>query len=337
MSRNIIALASVLAMSLITAAYSQTYQVPEILYYKFNNGTTTTPNYAVPGQGLNPALLLNMSMGPGGQFDSALVGNGGTGTTTYVNSGWNMNVGTSSWTISLWINGFPSVTGTSYIFGNDITTSFRCFTNGAAGSGNITLRANNFANVNVTGVLPGPSVIHFVYDSGTPSVRTYVNGFFQSSVAQAALNLSATVPFKVGSYGTATSIPVGAMVDEFRFYNRALDSAEIAATWNHALPHTVTGVSLQIDEIPSGYGLEQNYPNPFNPITTIKYDLPKESQVTLKLFNILGQEVATLVNEEQKAGYKSVDWDGSNVSSGVYFYRMQAGDFMQTRKLVLLK
>ncbi len=136
-----------------------------------------------------------------------------------------MNVGTSDWTISLWINNFPAVTGTSYLFGNDITTSFRCFTNGAAGAGNITLRGNGITNVNVTGVLPGPSVVHFVYDSSVPEVRTYVNGVFQSSVPQAAFNFNATVPFKVGSYGTATSIPVGALIDEFRFYNRALGAS----------------------------------------------------------------------------------------------------------------
>ncbi len=237
--------------------FAQTYSVPEILYYKFNTGTTTTPNYASPGQGSPNADLINMTMGPGGQFDNALVGNAGTGSNTYVSTGWTMNLGTSNWTISLWINNFPAVTGTSYLFGNDITTSFRCFTNGAAGAGNITLRANGFTNVNVTGVLPGPSVVHFVYDSSVPEVRTYVNGVFQSAVAQSALNLNAAVPFKVGSYGTAASIPVGALIDEFRFYSRALDAAEISGTWNQSLP-TGGGAVLNPDRV-CDYGLIPPY------------------------------------------------------------------------------
>lgn len=90
-------------------------------------------------------------------------------------------------------------------------------------------------------------------------------------------------------------------------------------------------------ELPKEFALSQNYPNPFNPTTTIKYDLPKESHVTLTMYNILGQEVITLVNEDLKAGYQSVQWNAGNVASGVYFYRLQAGDFVQTKKLLLLR
>jgi hypothetical protein len=198
-----------------------------------------------------------MGMGPGGQFDNALMGNGGTGTNTFVNSGWNMNLGASNWTISLWVNNFPAVTGTSYLFGNDFTTSFRCFTNGAAGPGNITLRGNGITNVDVTGVLPGPSVVHFVYDSSVPAIRTYVNGVFQNSVPQAAFNFNAAVPFKVGSYGTASSIPVGSLLDEFRFYSRALDAAEISGTWNQTLP-TGGGIAQNPNAV-CDYGLIPQY------------------------------------------------------------------------------
>ncbi|HCV42474.1 MAG TPA: hypothetical protein DGH68_03250 [Bacteroidetes bacterium] len=89
--------------------------------------------------------------------------------------------------------------------------------------------------------------------------------------------------------------------------------------------------------LPKEFALEQNYPNPFNPITTIKYDLPVDSRVSLVVFNILGQEVVMLANGEQKAGYRSVEWNASNVASGVYFYRLEACNFTSVKKLLLLR
>ena len=94
--------------------------------------------------------------------------------------------------------------------------------------------------------------------------------------------------------------------------------------------------------IPSEYILMQNYPNPFNPITTLRYDLPEDGYVNIAIYDMLGREVKTLVNSKQDAGYKSVIWDATNdfdkpVSAGVYLYKIQAGEFVQTRKMVLLK
>ncbi len=88
---------------------------------------------------------------------------------------------------------------------------------------------------------------------------------------------------------------------------------------------------------PQLFALEQNYPNPFNPATTIRYAVPHRSRVTLTVFNMLGQQAATLVSGEVEAGYHEVQFNGSGLASGVYFYRLQAGDFVQTRKLLLLK
>lgn len=100
----------------------------------------------------------------------------------------------------------------------------------------------------------------------------------------------------------------------------------------------ITSIS-QIDyqKLPQNYSLSQNYPNPFNPSTTIKYDIPKESFVKLKIYDILGREVKTLVKEQKSAGTYKVTFEASNLSSGVYFYRIQAGNFVQTKKLILLK
>ena len=93
----------------------------------------------------------------------------------------------------------------------------------------------------------------------------------------------------------------------------------------------------QISTRPSAYRLEQNYPNPFNPTTTIRFALPRCSQVSLILYNILGQTIATLVDKQLPAGEYQVTLHGDRLSSGVYFYRIVAGDFAQARKLVLLK
>jgi hypothetical protein len=90
-------------------------------------------------------------------------------------------------------------------------------------------------------------------------------------------------------------------------------------------------------ELPSEYSLKQNYPNPFNPTTVISYQLPVISNVSLKIYDLIGKEIATLVNEEQSAGWKEVQWNASNVASGVYFVRFQAGAFVETKKMVVLQ
>jgi hypothetical protein len=89
--------------------------------------------------------------------------------------------------------------------------------------------------------------------------------------------------------------------------------------------------------IPAVFELSQNYPNPFNPSTIIRYGLPHTSTVSLIVFNTLGQKVAELVNGTQVPGYHEVRFEGTTLASGVYFYRIRAGDFVQTRKLMLLR
>ena len=100
---------------------------------------------------------------------------------------------------------------------------------------------------------------------------------------------------------------------------------------------SLTDVEESPMDIPVESSLKQNYPNPFNPSTTIRYELPKASHVTLTVYDLLGREVATLVNDVEEPGYKSVQWDASRFSSGVYFCRLTAGEFIQTRKLLLVR
>ena len=89
--------------------------------------------------------------------------------------------------------------------------------------------------------------------------------------------------------------------------------------------------------LPSEYKLHQNYPNPFNPVTTIGFDLLENSHVKLTIYNSLGQEVATLIDKDMTVGYKGVIWDASNMPSGTYFYIIKAGEYNETKKMVLLK
>jgi hypothetical protein len=107
--------------------------------------------------------------------------------------------------------------------------------------------------------------------------------------------------------------------------------------WRDTMRIVMTGVVATKNLLPTTYSLEQNYPNPFNPATTIRYGLPHRSDVKLTVYNTLGQQVATLAQGQQEAGSYEVKFDGSGLASGMYLYRLQAGSFLQTRKLLLLR
>jgi hypothetical protein len=142
------------------------------------------------------------------------------------------------------------------------------------------------------------------------------------------------------SYGD-TTLPVGLWLD-------SLGNVYVVAQHVVYNPHQITYsivkyvqtpdfVQSNPFEVPLFYALSQNYPNPFNPTTTISYQLPVNSNVTLKIFDMLGREIATLVNERQQAGQKVVQWDASTFSSGIYFCRLTAGNCIETKKMLLLR
>jgi len=101
-------------------------------------------------------------------------------------------------------------------------------------------------------------------------------------------------------------------------------------------------LSIDGGVVPDKFALHQNYPNPFNPVTTLRYDLPEDALVNITIYDMMGRQVKTLINDQQTAGYRSLQWyatndAGSPVSAGIYLYMIQAGDFRQTKKMVLLK
>ena len=105
----------------------------------------------------------------------------------------------------------------------------------------------------------------------------------------------------------------------------------------------VDGILSEIEpNIPTEYALFHNYPNPFNPITTLRYYLPRDINVIITIYDIMGKVVKTLINSPQNTGYKSIHWNATNnagqpVSTGVYLYTIEAGEFKQTKKMILLK
>ncbi len=119
--------------------------------------------------------------------------------------------------------------------------------------------------------------------------------------------------------------------------NNNSDFTKVATVWRLSLNTLATGVNRAENGAPTTFSLDQNYPNPFNPTTTISYRLPSAGRVTLKVYDALGRQVATLVDGVEHAGGHAVTFDASRLSSGIYFYRIQAGSSSQTRKLMLVK
>ena len=477
----------VILLSLLIGSDLFSQSVPDLLYYRFENNPspTTTPNFAIPGVGTNPAPLTTLTLTSGGQFDSCLTGIA-TGSAK-ITTGYNLSTGTSSFTISMWLNNLPAPASTRYLFG-DVGNSFRCFVGGVAPVNGAIFRGTGITDVPINNIFPGPTVVHIVYDSASSSIKIYKNGVLDNTVVQTPLNITGGTGFSVGGYSSSAGLE--GLMDEFRFYKRALSQAEITATWNHELPvvppigvvnpcrsglnitipdnnpvgvedtiivnvpggGTILDVNVKIDtilhtfdadldvtfkhgaiedtlfhdvgstgdnfigtilndsastliqscngvsgcapftgsykppnllanlnglplngnyilrmvddlggdigtlkgwcitvtyttvtgtvetiSIPSKYSLSQNYPNPFNPTTSIKFNLPKSSDVKLVVYDMLGREVRTLVNEFKQAGNHIVDFNASALSSGSYFYRITAGEFTDTKRMILLK
>ena len=196
------------------------------------------------------------------------------------------------------------------------------------------------------------------YDNGLNGDETAGDFVFSRVVTFSDTLLSGGVIYKFGAqYPEAGTISASGPLDNskgvgqnFSFILRAVDTTVVLMETWPLRQSDITGVKEIGGLIPSQYTLEQNYPNPFNPSTTIRYSIPVESKVSLKIFDMLGREVKTLVSKEVAAGSYSVNWNGDDnfgnkVSTGAYVYRITAGDpsassgqgFVSVKKMLLIK
>jgi len=159
-----------------------------------------------------------------------------------------------------------------------------------------------------------------------------------------SVNDSAYTPWITDVTDTSASF-TGVSGNKYAFYSLAKDNAGNGEGPKSIADATtiVTGVREKGKELPKQFALYQNYPNPFNPVTTIEYDLPRDAKVSLKIYNILGQEVISLVDGPETAGAKTITFDARQYSTGVYFYRLiaegagQSGTFVSVKKMLLMK
>lgn len=321
------------------------YNVPELIYYKFNDGINSTPNYAVPGQIYGDADINGMSLQNGGLADSSLVGQGGNGLTNLVSTNWATNFPSSGFTIGFWVSNISLGTDPNnavYLFADVTANNVRCYYGGAQGlTGQdtaIMFRCGGMADVRIPVIQGQTYYIHIVFDPSVSQLRVFVNGTLTQTIPQGNVLAIGNGPLKIGaSANFSSSLANGMRLDEFRVYSRPLEENEIAATWNITFPAVITGIQNEEVFLRSDYMLFDNYPNPFNPETIIRYTLKEKGFTTLKIYNALGKEVSQLIGEFQNSGNHSIRFNASDLSAGVYYYRLESGSFREAKKMVLIK
>jgi hypothetical protein len=209
--------------------------VPDLIHYKFNGTGSLVTNYAsAPPVGTATGTLLGAITQTGGiNCLGAGVGSGISASTDYLNSGWTTSL-TASWSISFWCQNISTNATLYYIFGDNTANSFRCFTNGVAGSTNWILRGGGMTDIYANGAaLATPKMVTFVYDQPNNLASSYIDGVLSSTVTQGAVNVLGTgvTPFKVIGYNTNIGAPVGGALADFRVYGSALTATQVAAVY----------------------------------------------------------------------------------------------------------
>ena len=202
-----------------------------------------------------------------------------------------------------------------------------------------------FKFTTVVAVPPAPTNIYPANNSTGIIPTTLIDWSTSAGATQYRLQVSTDSTFGTSIMDTIQTVdsihtPTGRLANNIKYYwhvraQNVGGNSAYGPTWNFTT--SLTGVSSNGGEIPKVFKLYQAYPNPFNPATVIKFDLPQTGAVKMEIFNMLGQVVGTLVNGSYAAGSYSVTWDAANFSSGVYFYRINAGNYTDIHKMVLVK
>ena len=170
------------------------------------------------------------------------------------------------------------------------------------------------------------------WNQSDSKIAIYINGILDTIATSTVTSIQNTSqPFRIGKPQHNANSLIGS-IDDIKIYNRALSDLEI-----YLLYDSTVDVESEQDLYINQYVLDYNYPNPFNPTTKINYFISQFSKVQLKVFDVLGREVAILVDQEQSTGHYSIDFNAENLSAGIYFYQLQADNFSQTKKMILLK
>jgi len=172
----------------------------------------------------------------------------------------------------------------------------------------------------------GGTVMSFTVDKNNLFLSSWSGVFMSinngSNWTEVNTGLSETGKYVLSVFANGANLLAGTMYD---------------GAWKRPLSEMITDVEEEHNILPAKFSLEQNYPNPFNPSTLIKFSIPTSLVVTLKVYDLLGRDVTSLVDEEKQAGNYIIKFDGSSLSSGIYFYRLQSGNFVETKKFIIMR
>jgi photosystem II stability/assembly factor-like uncharacterized protein len=313
------------------------------VYLSTNNGT----NWTAVNTGLTNTIVLSLIVSDtvlfagtvGGVFLS--IDNGAnwtainTGLTNiFIQSlalcGTNLFAGTGSGLFQSTNNGLEWTVCNTGLTGYVLSLS--CLTNNYASdtilvagtSGGVFLSNNN--SINWTDANNGLTELYIrslVISDTNIFVSTSGNIFLSSNIGKSWRSITAGLPYSIIGF--------------IAIFDKVLFAWTNGGIWKRPLSEIISSVEQKSFQIPEEFSLSQNYPNPFNPSTTIKFQIPISGFVTLKIFDMLGKEVATLVNEKLSLGSYEKTYDASGLASGVYLYQLKAGGFIQIKKLLLLK
>jgi hypothetical protein len=241
-------------------------------------------------------------------------------------------------TMAAWFNIMPSIAGGKILYHGDNGEFQLEVSNDTVAAGAVHLGQSVSTGWHYTFGSIKPNNWNFIVSVWiqNEALKLYMNGVLVDSIEVIPgplLDVGSTYLPSIASYSQTGGAYLNGIIDDIRIYNVALTQDQIDSLFYEGTTD-IEDINLTIPEV---FELYQNYPNPFNPTTNIEYSIPEASFVQLKAYDILGNEVATLVNEKQSAGTYRADFNGEGLSSGLYIAQLTAANYTQTIKMVLLR